>query len=436
MQHPFPTCRVLISALVLTALATAQDAARRRCATPPRDPARVVPEGPGDCSFGATNPLAQYATTSVYRIPVVVHVIQATNGQGALSDPLIKSQIDILNEDFRAKAGTPGAQGFDTGIEFYLATTTPTGAATTGITRTTNDQWFQDLGNYWTPLAWDTNRYLNIYTNEASGALGYVVNLPQAGGLVGTTQDRVVIWWGAFGRSALGGPPYNLGRSCTHEVGHYLGLFHPFDNGCGSPGACYTTGDLICDTAPEALPQFGCPVGAFSCGTPDPIRNYMDYTDDACMTHFTSEQARRMRCTIQFWRPRVATSCALASSKNRNAGLNAQSLTVSPPVLGGTFRATVDLTTSGHGSAVLLAQLAPANLPWLNGFVILIDLQTPPGGILALPAGSGALAVFTFPLPNDPRGCGLPLYTQAVHFGGAVGGFALSNAQDVVFGAQ
>jgi hypothetical protein len=119
----------------------------------------------------------------------------------------------------------------------------------------------------------------------------------------------VVIYWSTFGRNAPYGPPYDLGRTTTHEVGHYLGLWHPFDNGCGTATApgCYTSGDRICDTNRESTPNFDCP-DRFTCAgdtAPDPIENYMDYTDDVCMTEFTPEQARRMRCSLEFYRPNL-----------------------------------------------------------------------------------------------------------------------------------
>ncbi|MCB9878332.1 MAG: zinc metalloprotease [Planctomycetes bacterium] len=284
-----------------------------RCATPTN---LVAPPtlGPGDCSYNNTNPLAAYAPTDVVTIPVVVHVIQNTSGTGNLSDQRVQSQITVLNEDFRAMAGTPGAGGFDTGIQFVLATTDPNGNPTTGITRHTNNTWWTDSGSYWNSIAWPTDRYLNIYTNNigGGGTLGYVPDLPQGGSVLNTNADRVVILYSTFGRPGTL-PPYDTGRTTTHEVGHYLGLFHTFDNGCGT-ASCYTTGDRICDTNSEANPRFGCPGSATSCGTADPFHNFMDYTDDTCMTNFTSEQARRMRCTLMNYRPLLGGTAAQAVS--------------------------------------------------------------------------------------------------------------------------
>lgn len=257
-----------------------------------------------DCSSSNTNPAAGFdpAAGASYRIPVVVHIIESSTGSGKISDALVHSQIQILNEDFNALAGSLGQNGYDAKIEFYLATTDPNGNPTTGITRTVNSTWYNDSGDYWTSLAWDTRNYLNIYTNTAGGNLGYAY-VPSGGGVVGNTWDRVVIYWASFGLNAPIGPPYNLGRTVTHEVGHYLGLYHTFQGGCSSLTGCNNNGDLICDTNPEQGPNYS-PCTRETCGgpSPDPTDNYMDYSDDICMTRFTVEQVRRMRCTLQNFR--------------------------------------------------------------------------------------------------------------------------------------
>jgi len=256
---------------------------------------------PSDCTFNSTNPNAAYdPSVTLYRIPCVVHVI-TSGSQGNLSPACVESGIRILNEDFLALPGTNGAPGTDTQIEFFLAEVDPNGNPTNGITYTNNNSWFNDNGSYWNTLAWDPDRYLNIYTNTASGALGYVSTFPQEGG-AGSNSDRVVILYTTFGDCATEFP-FNLGRTLTHEVGHYLGLFHTFQGGCG--GNCSTAGDLICDTNPESFPNYGCGSPS-SCGSLDPVHNYMDYSDDSCMYEFTPDQARRMRCSLEFYRPDLA----------------------------------------------------------------------------------------------------------------------------------
>lgn len=283
-----------------------------RCGQPQLpDVSEQVPAGStADCTNNSTNPKAEYdPSVTRYCIPVVVHVIENTNGSGFLSDAQVQSQIDILNEDFLAIPGTNGAPGTNIELQFFLATVDPQGNPSNGITRHVNNNWYNDSGNYKSQIGWDTCRYLNIYTNTAGGYLGYAY-IPNGGGVVCQSFDGVVCNWTAFGRNSPGGPPYNQGRTATHEVGHYLGLYHTFDGGCGNAGACYTTGDLVCDTLREQNPRFGCPGNATSCGgSPDPIHNYMDYTDDLCMWEFTPEQARRMRCTLENWRPALPSNC-------------------------------------------------------------------------------------------------------------------------------
>lgn len=281
-----------------------------RCATPTSAERDLFPSfaplgNPADCTSSSTNPDPGYDPGDSYLIEIWVHVLQHTNGDGNIPDSAVHSQIAILNEDFRALTGTLGENGNDSAVYFKLA----------GITRTTNNTWFNDPNveppPYATALAVDPHNYMNLYSNSAGGNLGYVPFLPMDGGgaFVGTAGDRVVIYWESMGRdSPL--PPYDLGRTATHEVGHYLGLEHVFSGGCGtatSPG-CYTTGDLICDTNADSTSHFGCPVGATSCSsTAVPIENYMEYTDDLCMEKFTVEQNRRMRCALLNYRPNLGT---------------------------------------------------------------------------------------------------------------------------------
>lgn len=276
----------------------------RRCASPVIEldgppERRLVAGTAADCSLSFTNPAAEYGPTNgVFVIDVVVHNIASNNGTGFIDDAIIASQIDVLNEDFSALPGTLGAGGTDCAIEFRLATIDPSGNPTNGITHQFSNRWYNDRGNYKSQLAWDPNRYLNIYTNTAGGNLGYVEGFPQQG-IVGSTSDGVVCNWTAFGRNSPGAP-YDQGRTATHEVGHYLGLLHTFQGGCGTSN-CSASGDLVCDTNPESAPNYsGC--SRSSCGSSDPVRNYMDYSEDACMNNFTPDQAARMRCVLIHYR--------------------------------------------------------------------------------------------------------------------------------------
>lgn len=422
-----------IAVAVLVSLSPAQiQGMPNRCGF---DAAAVVAGTPldhPDCDYNQTNPSAAYAPTSVLRIPVVVHVIQSSAGTGNLSNATVQSQIAVLNEDYRALAGTPGAGGTDSMIEFHLATTDPNGQPTSGIVHYTNNTWFADAGNYWTSISWPTNRYLNIYTNNAGGGgvLGYVPDLPQGGSALGTTADRVVILYSAFGRPSPM-TPYDQGRTTTHEVGHYLGLFHTFQGGCAA-GSCYTGGDRICDTNSEQNPRFGCPGSATSCGTPDPYHNYMDYTDDTCMTGFTPEQVRRMRCTLQYYRPQLAQPAGpVASATSRTGAGNSNSaFTATAPHLGQNASMTVVTFLAGASAATVVGYLAPGNSPF-QGQTVLVDLTSPQ--ILLMPFQTGAVAVtWTYAVPNTQAFAGLPIATQALMFGAS---FTLTNAVDLVLGS-
>lgn len=299
----------LVFALALSGTAALRGAEPAfSCQTPEAVAEEVLWASP-DCSATASNPLPSYDPGPLYTITVVVHVLQdSACSQGALTDAQVASQIAVLNEDFGALPGSPGAAGVDSGIRFVLASVDPTGQPTTGITRHCNTTWFNDqtqVSPYYETIAWDPARYLNLYTNSAAGSRGYVPFLPAANpAAIGSAADRVVINWQAFGRP---GPvaAHADGRTATHEIGHFLGLFHVYYQGCGDPAppACYSTGDTLCDTAPDDTSHHGCSTSSTSCGgVPIPAENYMELSDDTCMTGFTREQTRRLRCTLASFR--------------------------------------------------------------------------------------------------------------------------------------
>jgi hypothetical protein len=273
-----------------------------RCGTPARNPDVMDAISPSDCGRNSTTINQDYNDNRTLVIPVVFHVIKKTDGTGDISAALIQSQVDILNEDFNALAGTPGAMGTNAKFQFVLAKLDPMGNPTTGIDVVTNNTFFADPGSSGTntmkrTLKWDPTRYFNIYTNNAGGGgiLGYATfPSEEAGG----PEDGVVLNWIYVGRNAPNSAPYDMGRTATHEVGHYLGLYHTFQSGCGSATAPFTSGDLIGDTAREAQPNYGCTPVSSGCGGMSPIENYMDYSRDACMTKFTVQQVNRMRCSM------------------------------------------------------------------------------------------------------------------------------------------
>lgn len=240
-------------------------------------------------------------------IPVVVHVVYNTEAQN-ISYEQIQSQIDVLNEDFgrfnEDANQTPAAfrkVAADTRIRFQLATRDPQGQPTNGITRTYTEKYeFSSFQNGMKQAStgglapWPTADYLNIWVcNLSMGVLGYS-QFP--GGPAAT--DGVVISYKYFGRVGDLKPPFNRGRTATHEVGHWLNLRHIWGDGpCGSD-------DRVADTPEAEGPTHGCLRERVSCGTPDMVSNFMDYTDDACMNLFTQGQAQRMRALFVNGGPR------------------------------------------------------------------------------------------------------------------------------------
>jgi hypothetical protein len=214
-------------------------------------------------------------------IPVVVHVISedGTRAHGNIPDSLVQAQIDVLNDSY---AGLTGGAGTVTAFQFDLVS----------IEHVTNAAWY--------PIVYQSNAEkqmkaalrdgdagtLNIYTGELSDDLLGWATFPQR---KLNSYDGVVI----LAESVPGGTaaPYNGGDTATHEIGHWLNLYHTFQGGCSGQG------DKVSDTAAESSPAFGCPTGRDTCASKpglDPIHNFMDYTEDACMYEFTQGQASRM----------------------------------------------------------------------------------------------------------------------------------------------
>lgn len=253
---------------------------------------------------------ASRAVTGVITIPVVVHVVY-NNATENISDAQIQSQIDVLNADFRRlnadASNTPSmflGVAADAEVQFCLATVDPSGNSTTGITRTsttstsfgTNDQVkFNSSGG---KDAWPAANYMNMWVCDISGSILGYAQFP--GGSAST--DGVVIDYAYFGTTGTATPPFHLGRTATHEVGHWLNLRHIWgDGGCG-------VDDFVTDTPVAGAPNYtGSPCtfpGPNSCNSgagdqPDMFQNYMDYSDDECMNLYTSGQKTRMRALFE-----------------------------------------------------------------------------------------------------------------------------------------
>jgi len=244
------------------------------------------------------------AVTGVITIPVVVHVVYNTTSEN-ISTAQINSQIDVLNKDFRrtnTDATSLWPQAADSEIQFCLATVDPSGNPTSGITRTSttstsfssgNNMKFNSTGG---KDAWPAGSYLNIWVCDLSGGLLGYAQFP--GGSAST--DGVVIDYQYFGTVGTATAPFNLGRTGTHEVGHWLNLRHIWGDGpCG-------VDDFVADTPESDAPNYGCTPSHVSCGTVDMVQNYMDYSDDACMNLYTAGQKARMRALFNAGGARVS----------------------------------------------------------------------------------------------------------------------------------
>lgn len=245
---------------------------------------------------------SKIAELPLIRIPVVIHVLYNTAEQN-ISDEQIKSQINILNNDFGKKNNDttliPAAfapLSSDCRIQFALATSDPTGRTTNGIVRikTNRSTWNQDDQMKFSVSggsdAWDSRSYLNIWVcNLTKTILGYST-FPGAA----PEKDGVVIRTDVFGINRNNHTTYNKGRTTTHEVGHWLNLKHLWgDTDCGDDG--------VADTPPQKTYNSGCPsfpqISAKSCNplsTGDMFMNFMDFTDDGCMHMFTAGQKERI----------------------------------------------------------------------------------------------------------------------------------------------
>jgi hypothetical protein len=222
-------------------------------------------------------------------IPVAFHVINKGSGiaNGDVPDSQIQSQIAVLNAAFSGQTGGP-----DTGFRFALASTD----------RTTNAT-FYTMGpgtaaerNAKSALRTGGAGTLNIYSaNPGGGLLGWAT-FPSSFNSNPSDDGVVILFSSLPGGSAV---PYDEGDTATHEVGHWMGLFHTVQGGCSK------TNDSVADTPQEKAPAFGCPTGLDSCRKNaglDPITNFMDYSDDSCMNLFSPGQVTRMATSFASFR--------------------------------------------------------------------------------------------------------------------------------------
>lgn len=276
---------------------------------------------------------------AIVNIPVVFHIV--LNNPFIVTDGDVQAQVDRLNLDFSGlnpdSANVPSAFQAVRGhsqIRFVLAKRTPAGLPTNGIERRASATLYNQAATT-DPIkfaaqggldAWDANEYLNIWIGTGGGILGYAT-FP--GTSTAAQQGVVVDLIGTSNNPCYIDPSYNMGRTMTHEVGHYFGLYHIWGddgNACTNsdfrnlPGCTITdpllaggtTDQAIGDTPNQGDQNFGCPTGTLtnSCGNTagDMYQNYMDYTNDACMTMFTAKQAARMEWVVANCRPGYLTT--------------------------------------------------------------------------------------------------------------------------------
>lgn len=239
------------------------------------DAERVLDRQRMDARFAMSNAERGAGRQGDVTVPTYFHVLyDPADATTDTSQAMIDAQMTVLNDAF--------ARG---GFRFELA----------GVTRTANKDWATECHRtgverkFKRALHQGGAEALNFYSCAMGGGLLGYAYLPASYEKAPWRDGVVVLNSSLPGGTAV---PYNEGDTATHEVGHWLGLEHTFFGGCQGG-----EGDFVADTPPEASAAFGCPVGRDTCAGDgvDPIHNFMDYTEDACMFEFSAGQESRMQ---------------------------------------------------------------------------------------------------------------------------------------------
>ena len=292
-----------------------------------------------------------FKTGSILYIPVVFHIIHQ-NGVENISQAQIMNELNILNTDYR-KMGRDSYDSLSTNplaadmqIEFRLAQYDPNGNKSDGINRIYSTATVNADDGVKALSYWDSNRYLNVWVVSSINSS----SASQIGGIVlGYAQfpwsrpsqaktDGIIICANQIGKIGIG-QISQAGRTLTHEIGHWLGLYHPFQSdwgqadGCGTAtitsSNCTSSGDQVCDTPPVSSPSFGCTVNQNTCHNDLPdlydlVKDYMDYANGNCMNLFTTGQKNRVNAASFTGAATTSNRVTAASTSNLSTiGINA-----------------------------------------------------------------------------------------------------------------
>ena len=285
------------SVTATTSTATLAKNPRDRCATRQIDEAAAEQYEQAVNKFNSKRTPGQIRKSGSVTIPVYFHVVNKGAGiaNGDVPDKWLRDQISVLNAAYAGADPAAVSTAANTPFRFELA----------GVDRVTNEEWFnsaidsEEEREMKTALHVPGANVLNFYVNNAGGVYLGWATFPfwYAGD---PTQDGVVVLYSSLpGGDCCAPRAYNQGDTGTHEVGHWLGLFHTFQGGCAA-----NFNDFVADTPSERSPAFGCPFGRDTCPKPglDPIENFMDYSEDPCMYQFTGGQSARMEALSLLYR--------------------------------------------------------------------------------------------------------------------------------------